>query len=228
MLERLGGCQDGLTRGEKARKIRESLLASATKVVGQRGYASAMISEITSRAGVAQGTFYNYFESRQDLFDQLLPSIGGEMLDYIRQEASGARTFLEREELSFRAFFTFLKIRPEFYRIMYEAELFAPAAFNYHVNVVSEGYVRLLDRAAKAGEIKVTDRSELEGITYMLMGARHYLARRFASRGEPGPSIPDWVVRNYMALVTTGLFDGNAAAAPAEPGRGQQAPLRGT
>src|SRR6202008_1120179 len=38
---------------------------------------------LTRRAGVAQGTFYNYFNSRQDLFDQLLPSMSNEMLAFI-------------------------------------------------------------------------------------------------------------------------------------------------
>lgn len=30
----------------------------------------------------AQGTFYNYFASQQDLFDYLLPELGGELLDF--------------------------------------------------------------------------------------------------------------------------------------------------
>ena len=40
-------------------------------IVGELGYAGASVALITARADVAQGTFYNYFESRQDLLDQL-------------------------------------------------------------------------------------------------------------------------------------------------------------
>ena len=36
------------------------------------------------QAGVAQGTFYNHFENRQELLDQLLPKIGIDMVRFIR------------------------------------------------------------------------------------------------------------------------------------------------
>src|SRR5271155_4036073 len=68
--------QRRLSRAEKSQLIRNKLFDSAAKVVGKHGYSDAMVSLITSEAHVAQGTFYNYFESRQHLFDQLLPSLG--------------------------------------------------------------------------------------------------------------------------------------------------------
>ena len=46
-----------LTRAEKQSQIRTALLQAAAKVVGEVGYSAAMVSTITRRAGVAQGTF---------------------------------------------------------------------------------------------------------------------------------------------------------------------------
>jgi AcrR family transcriptional regulator len=201
-----GGRQRRPSRAERGQQIRESLFEAATKVVGQQGYANAMVSTIASTADVAQGTFYNYFESRQDLFDNLLPRLGQEMLQFIREEASDSSNGREREERSFRAFFTFLKIRPEFYRILYEAELFAPAAFKRHTETIAAGYVRTLDRELKCGELKTRDPRDLEAIAFMLMGARHYLCMRFARRDGETVSLPEWVVRAYMNLVVTGLY----------------------
>ena len=195
-----------LTRLEKGQKIHESLFSAAAKVVGREGYANAMVSMITSEAEVAQGTFYNYFESRQDLFDKLLPSLGAEMLSFIREESSAATNALEREERSFRAFFTFLKMRPEFYRILYEAELFAPAAFSRHTETIAKGYARMLERAAKNGELRQTDAQALEAISYILMGARHYLCMRFARVDGKTVSLPEWVVRVYMDQVANGVY----------------------
>lgn len=196
------------SRAEKSKKIRQSLFDAAAAVVGREGYASSTVSMIASQAEVAQGTFYNYFESRQDLFDQLLPKLGEEMLDFIREEATDSTSALEREERSFRAFFTFLKIRPEFYRILYEAEVFAPSAFKRHRESIAAGYVRTLERAFKKGELRVKEQRELEAVAFMLMGIRHYLCMRFARREGETISLPEWVVRAYMSLATGGVYVG--------------------
>jgi hypothetical protein len=64
------------TRAERAERVRDALFEAAAEVVGKYGYVGASISRITAKAKVAQGTFYNYFESRQHLLDQLLPVLG--------------------------------------------------------------------------------------------------------------------------------------------------------
>jgi len=57
------------TRAERSEQTLNALLDAAGEVVGELGYQDASVARITSQAGVAQGTFYNYFNSRQDLFD---------------------------------------------------------------------------------------------------------------------------------------------------------------
>ena len=199
------------TRAEKSQQVRNALFSSAASVVGELGYSDAMIATITSRANVAQGTFYNYFESRQDLFDQLLPTIGREMLDFIRKFSSNAASEVDREELSFRGFFSFLQIRPEFYRILYEAEVFAPLAFRQHIEAVAAGYVRVLKRARARGELAEIDDQQLEALAYTFMGSRHYLCRRYARRDGEALALPEWVVSAYMNLVRGGLYPSNAS-----------------
>lgn len=195
-----------LTRAERSVLTRQALFDAAVAVVGEVGYADAMIAEITARAQIAHGTFYNYFETRQDLFDKLLPELGAEMLQFIREETKECRDEVEREERSFRAFFTFLKTRPEFYRILYEAELFAPSGFKRHTEAVAAGFVRSLQRAVNKGQIAKRTSEELEAVAFMLMGARHYLCMRYARRGSETISLPEWVVRSYMDLVTERLL----------------------
>ena len=72
---------------------------AATKIVGKYGYAEASVARITEAAGVAQGTFYNHYENRQELLDQLLPKIGMDMVQFIRKRtgtAHAARQEIER------------------------------------------------------------------------------------------------------------------------------------
>jgi AcrR family transcriptional regulator len=194
-----------LTRAEQRDLTRKSLIDAACDVVGNHGYLGATVTAITRRAGVAQGTFYNYFESREDLFDQLLPALSGTMFDHIRAAAQGARSEQAREEASMRAYFDFLHRVPAFYRILYESETFAPTAYRANIDMIARNYARVLQRARADGKIVAFTRRELEPIVYMLMGARHYLSMRHQRRGRLDRPVPDWVVKAYMKLIR-GLY----------------------
>ncbi|HEY6799250.1 MAG TPA: helix-turn-helix domain-containing protein, partial [Agromyces sp.] len=45
-------------------ETRRRLLAAAERVFADHGYHEASVSRITDRAGVGQGTFYLYFDSK--------------------------------------------------------------------------------------------------------------------------------------------------------------------
>lgn len=193
-------------RNERGRLIHEALFIAAAEIVGERGYEDTSITLITQRVGVAQGTFYNYFESRQDILDQLLPRLGKEMLSYVGQCSRQGRTMLEREELGFRGFYTFLKVHPHFFRILNEAPSFAPKAYQAHIELVRDGYMRFLKRAKGNGEIKGFDDKEIEVAAFVMMGARLYLGHYAALTGNDGdPDIPEWVTQAYCKLIAHGL-----------------------
>jgi len=198
-------------RNEKAELIRECLLRAAGEVVGEVGYANASIALITSKAGLAQGTFYNYFESRQDILDQLLPALGLQMRQHVRGRARKGRSFSEREELAFRAFFSFLDETPHFFRILNEAQSLAPNAHHAHIEAVAHGYMDFLNHTHAAGEFPAFERQELDVIVFMLMAARSYLPMRYANGKEGQSEIPDWVVKAYMKFIKYGLMGQPAA-----------------
>ena len=53
---------------EKRNNTKRSLLESARDLVAERGSDRISIQEITKRADVATGTYYNYFETKRDIF----------------------------------------------------------------------------------------------------------------------------------------------------------------
>ena len=195
-----------LTRVERSAATRDALFDATAKIVGEVGYPDTQVAAITAKAQVAHGTYYNYFESRQDLFDQLLPNLGKSMLERVQANSSSAQTDLEREVKSFRAFFDFLVERPEFYRILFEARVFCAQAYEEHTRNVSEGYTRVLTRAHKRGEIKGVAADELEAVAFMLMGAREYIAMRYARENGRTKELPGWVVDLYEKLVGRALY----------------------
>ncbi|XAH22381.1 TetR/AcrR family transcriptional regulator [Xylophilus sp. GW821-FHT01B05] len=208
--------RDAGSRSEKSELIREALLRSAAEVVGELGYADASITMITQRAGVAQGTFYNHFKSRQDILDKLLPDVGEHMISHVRKKASGRGEFAELEERSFRAFFSFIKQTPHFSRILNEAESFAPLGYEQHFKTVSTGYIRFLNKALSNGDFIGYSEAELEVVAYMLMAARSYLAQRYATEDGKPIEIPNDVVNTYMKFVLFGL-KGQASATKRRP-----------
>lgn len=198
-----------VSREEKARETYMRLLEAAAQVVGEDGYADASVAKITQLAGVAQGTFYNYFESRQQIFDQLLPYMGRQMLDHIRDTVASDLKGPAREEARLRGFFGYLIAHPAFYRILYEAEIFAPRAHEEHFRLLVEGYRGSLDRAVGRGEIEGYSEDELEAVIYILLSARSYLSMRYVYDGKGGTAPPpEHVIDAYVKLVSHGLFGG--------------------
>ena len=53
----------------------KEILAAATRVFAQKGYAAARIIEVAEAAGVGKGTIYEYFRSKEDLFFSVFESM---------------------------------------------------------------------------------------------------------------------------------------------------------
>lgn len=49
-------------------KIKKRLIKNSSELFAQKGFKSTAVSEITEKAGIATGTFYNYFSSKEELF----------------------------------------------------------------------------------------------------------------------------------------------------------------
>jgi AcrR family transcriptional regulator len=195
-----------LAREERAAKTREELLASAAQAVGELGYRDTSIQRITAGAGLAQGTFYLYFESRQAIFDELLPHFGQQMLDRIAERVHGARGFLEVEELGARALFEYLHQNPWFWRVLNEAEVEAPVAWHRHHDEVARRYLKFLKRARADGELSDYAESELGTLAHLLIAARDYIyVYHLIKRTRRDVTVPESMIKTYMQFIRHGL-----------------------
>lgn len=206
-------------RNERAARTRDQLMVSAARVVGEHGYRDASIQRITAAAGMAQGTFYLYFESRQALFDELLPHFGLHMLERVRECAHGAEGFFEVEEIGVRAVFAYLFENPWFWRVLNEAEVEAPSAWARHHFQVKDRYLKFLKRAYAEGELSSYAEEELGTLVYLLIAARDYLYIRHLSNPKDDKAIPDSVIKTYIQFLRHGLGprDAGLTALPVRP-----------
>ncbi len=56
----------------KSQQRREQILGAATTVFAAKGYYRASITDIIKESGIARGTFYLYFESKREVFSELV------------------------------------------------------------------------------------------------------------------------------------------------------------
>lgn len=194
------------TRAEKAVLNRRRLLHAATEIIGEYGYADATITRIVERAGLAQGTFYLYFESRQDLFDQLLPEVGDEALAYIREAVSDATDFVTMEKRGVTAFFEYVARNPAYFRVFTEAEVAAPTAYARYTADRTGRYLDAILAARRNGQVQGCTPRELGVLTQVMLAARTYLFREYARRdGDKLRPPPGWVVDAYVKFVARAI-----------------------
>gem|GEM_PF-674619 len=101
-----------IDREKSVSETRQHLLLAAMEEFGQKGYASANINRISEAAGLAKGTVYNYFPSKQALLLTLINEIGADHLSYITGQVLGETDAIRRLECFYTAGFNYVEKEP--------------------------------------------------------------------------------------------------------------------
>ena len=75
---------------------RERILRAAIKVFARKGFYATRVSEIAKAAGVADGTIYLYFDSKDDVLVRIFEDRITKLLDVLRDEIAQGRSVDER------------------------------------------------------------------------------------------------------------------------------------
>ncbi len=70
----------------RGRRTRAALVAAARDAFEELGFRDARISDIAERAGTSYGVFYHYFETKEEILDELFTAVTGEM--YVASQTS--------------------------------------------------------------------------------------------------------------------------------------------
>jgi TetR/AcrR family fatty acid metabolism transcriptional regulator len=85
----------GMARPRTADK-RRRILDAATSVFARKGYFAARVSEIAKKAGVADGTIYLYFRSKEDILVRLFDEVMSEHVEEAREAVRALPSVPER------------------------------------------------------------------------------------------------------------------------------------
>src|SRR6202790_2527857 len=73
-------CRSSVAR-PKSEDKRNAILDAATRLFAERGLTAAPTSKISKQAGVAEGTLFTYFETKDDLINALYREVKLELAD---------------------------------------------------------------------------------------------------------------------------------------------------
>lgn len=168
-------------RTERGRKTLRAILDAAAAEFGERGFHEASISGITRRAGVALGSFYTYFDSKDAVFRALVRDMSGRVRDEVAPAIRAAQGQIAAERAGLLAFMEFVRGHKEIYRIIDESEFVDPESFRLHYNTTADRIAARLKAAAERGEIR-DDISDVHA--WALMGMNVFLGLRFGVWAE--------------------------------------------
>lgn len=63
---------------------KEKLFLAAKEIFSEKGFYETKVSDIVEKAGVAQGTFYIYFKSKEDIFIKLVKKLHSDLMKKLK------------------------------------------------------------------------------------------------------------------------------------------------
>lgn len=168
-------------RTERGRRTLRRLLDAAAKEFGENGFHEGSISGITRRAGVALGSFYTYFDSKEEIFRALVTDLSERVGSEARRALTGEHDALESEKVALEAFLRFACEHKEIYRIIDEAEFVDAESFRSHYETTAARILKRLQSGIEAGELR-DDLNETHA--WAIMGMNVFLGLRYAIWSE--------------------------------------------
>src|SRR6059058_2171726 len=96
-----------LPRTARGERTLRKILDAAREEFGARGFSDTSIVGITQRAGVALGTFYTYFDSKEELFQALVRDMSAQVAETVGPAFVGSPHALDAAREGLKLFLKF-------------------------------------------------------------------------------------------------------------------------
>jgi len=146
------------TKGAIVEQFRcQSIREAAMRVVSRKGYDHVTVQDIADEAGVAKGTVYLYFKSREDVLEKTMSFSFEDFHILIREAIGRGTTFRERVEQVVRAQLEYFEQQQEFFRLylamaepLGERRLRKHASYRTHIGQL----VSMVEMAVENDEVR--------------------------------------------------------------------------
>lgn len=204
---------------------KEELLDAAARVISEKGYRTASISDIIERAGVARGTFYHYFESKRDIFLELIERYFTGFAGILEENHQRLFTALEtgadipgawRENAL--AILTFHHDNPELTALVYREAMGLDENFSEKVQELSKlARSRMVEEFRMLADRGLMIPCDVELVTTMVNGAMVNIIMEYiiGDSGRDLEYLADALVKNQLRALTPTRPAGKPARKPA-------------
>ena len=205
-------------RRQRAQATAEQLLVAARDVFETNGYKATTVAGITGRAGCAHGTFYLYFQNKDDAFAKVMASVVEEMDTAARASWTGDVSDSLRR--SIESHFEIVARHRGLWRCLMEAFLLSPSVRAMWLEL-RRPFVRRLEMvlAAMPDSPDGTALPARAGAV-ALMNMIEWTAFTVVELGEPPNVGIDEVVEAVVQLWHRAVYLG-----PADPARSPTRPI---
>ncbi len=156
-------------RKEKAAANKQRIYEAALAVIGEKGFEQTTIHDITTRAGVAIGTFYHHFRSKDGILEENFRR-ADEAFAAFAQELAEAPGTAEERILRYLDRYALL-IEETGFDLVSKIYTYKNKLFVRRGRAMQEGLVKILRDAQEQGELK-RDLSPEELCEYLFVAAR--------------------------------------------------------
>jgi TetR/AcrR family fatty acid metabolism transcriptional regulator len=146
------------TKEEVVEQFRcEAIRDAAMRVVARKGYDHVTVQDIADEAGIAKGTVYLYFKSREDILEKTMTLSFADLLTRIREAIEAGGAFADVVERVITAQLTYFEERQDIFRLylamaepLGQRRLRKHAVYRTHIAQLA----KMIEAAAKKREIR--------------------------------------------------------------------------
>ncbi len=173
--------------GETKKDLRKKqILQAATEVFGNSNFQSTSISEIAQKANIAEGTIYQYFKNKEDLFFSIPKQKTDLFCEELDLHLEGIHDALNRIRKLIWYYLYFFKTNPTYARLlmleMRVSKNFASSKTSNIIKVFTDKVLEIIREGQEEGLIR-KDMDE-HAIRDMMLGFLEYRVTRWLLKDE--------------------------------------------
>ncbi len=190
VMEMAPDAETGMEGGRKGGDLsrREKIIRSAARLFETKGFDGTTIDEIVQAAGIAKGTFYNYFPNKEELLIQVIRRLVEETLECIEEKLEGERDFFVRLMIKGSEFTRLYLEKTDLLNVMIGQTVGKPQLAS-HLQDIYRTLAGLVVEDLRVGieQGQLMELDDLETVAYALIGMGQMVAYALALNRDVDP-----------------------------------------
>lgn len=205
-------------RRTKGMRRREEIIRTAREIFSQKGFSETRVTDITEKAGIAKGTLYLYFRSKEELFLAVIRDAAERLRNSVAEALHGVEDPLERVRISVPVIFDTCRREAALYLAIFQQSTFMDSEHAAEMQALyeplAEDFQKTIEEGAKKRVFHVGDPQVL---SHGVFGFLASLIHRWLLMETAG-NTPEGYLEKMVETVSRFFCYGLVGTALPEPG----------